>query len=538
MKIARTASTTLLLLSSLLGACDEPSDGDRTTDEEDTEEDGGDIDWPPRRDSGTTGGGSDGGAADAGRDASTTRDASTPSGGDGGVPSLEEGGDCPTPTGPGTMHSQDVTGNETWTAAASPHYITSSIDVEGTLTIEACAKVLLAKDVSLAVGASGNPGGKLITKGTYEPEANGKPEVIKPVTFDSVNDGEFWGSVLVWYQGQIEFHTTALSHGGSVNGAYEGALSARGPNDGSLRRMITAELLVVLESGGDGIHLRSGAGFHETADSAVTVLGTGRQPKPAGVSRAAIYPVYIQPPGVGTLPPGQYFGSTEPELAENDKIYVYSSNSISADEQFHNYGVPYLMDGTFYMRPGAGTTSTLKIDPGVELRFRHDAGSSSSFGMQIGDGAPIDPRCVKLDIQGTAEEPVVFTSNAATPAAGDWMGLYLDCSPPAGNKFTNAYVLYAGGESGTNSYGCGPKDNDAAILITDWRPADAFIQNVDIRDSAGGGIMCGWASSQTGPDLKTGNSFTRIANGCSVSRWRTEEVNYCEGRTDEAPLCL
>ncbi|HKO90305.1 MAG TPA: hypothetical protein VJU61_04085 [Polyangiaceae bacterium] len=537
MKIARTASTTLLLLSSLLGACDEPSDGDRATDEEeDTEEDGGDIDWPPRRDSGTTGGGSDGGTAEAGSDASTTRDASTPSGDGGVVSSLETGGDCPTPTGPGTMHSQNITGSETWTAAASPHYLTSSITVEGTLTLEACAQVLLSKDVSLAVGSSGKPGGKLITQGTYEPEANGKPEVIKPVIFDSANDGEFWGSLLVYYQGEAEFHTTALLHGGSVVGGYEGALAARGPNDGSLRRMITAELLVVLESGGYGINLSSGAGFFETPDSSATVLGAGRQPKPAGAARAPIYPVFVTPPGVGTLPPGQYFGSTEPELAENDKIYVYSARAISADEQFHNYGVPYLMEGTFYMRPPAATTTTLKIDPGVELRFHHDASSNASF--QIGDGAPIDPRCVKLDIQGTAKDPIVFTSNAATPAAGDWMGLYLDCSPPSGNKLTNAYVLYAGGESGTNGYGCGPKDNDAAILITDWRPADAFIQNVDIRDSAGGGIVSGWASNQAGPDLKTGNLFTRIANGCSVSRWRTEEVNYCEGRTDEAPLCL
>jgi hypothetical protein len=139
---------------------------------------------------------------------------------------------------------------------------------------------------------------------------------------------------------------------------------------------------------------------------------------------------------------------------------------------------------------------------------------------------------------GTAQQPIVFTSDAASPAAGDWMGLYLDASPASGNDLRHAQVLYAGGESGTNSYGCGPRDNDAAILITDWKPADAFIQNVEIHHSAAGGIMCGWSSNDAGPDLKDGNTFSNIANDCEVSRWQTEEAVRCPGRTDAAPLCL
>jgi hypothetical protein len=158
--------------------------------------------------------------------------------------------------------------------------------------------------------------------------------------------------------------------------------------------------------------------------------------------------------------------------------------------------------------------------------------------MIIGDGASVDPRPVKLSIQGTVDKPIVFTSDSTTPAAGDWMGLYLDASPPAGNKLTHARILYAGAESGTNSYGCGPKDNDSAILITDWRPDDAFIQGVEIANSAGGGIMCGWDSDSDGPDLKSGNTFTQIASGCAVSRWQNLTGNACPGRTDEAPLCL
>lgn len=541
MKLAPTASAALLMFS-LLGACDESSDDARDDDEEDnrprrdasTDDDV--IDWDDlNRDAG--GGTADAGTADAGSDASTAdaaRDGgSTMPSGDGGMGALSQGGDCPEPSGPGTTHRDNVTGSETWTAADSPHFITTNLSVYGTLTIEACAKVVLSNGVSLAIGGSGIPGGKLITQGTYVPEQNGKPEVIKPVVFDSAKEGDYWGSLVVWYQGEAEFNVTALVHGGSTVGGYNGALAARGPNDGTLRRMLKANTLLILESAGFGLNLSSGAGFYENAEAAISVLGAGRKATPSGPYNP-IYPAIVEPPGVGTLPPGEYYGSTEQELADNDRIYVYASRTINVSEQFHERGVPYTVDGQFYMRPNGA--ATLTIDPGVELRFRRDGNRVS--GMLIGDGASIDPRPVKLDIQGTAEKPIVFTAESKTPVAGDWSGLYLDSSPPAGNKFTYAKVLYAGGESGTNSYGCGPKDNDAAILITDWRPDDAFLQNVEVSHSAGGGIMCGWRSDAAGPDLKTGNSFSNIGNGCAVSRWANVTGVACPNRTEEAPLCL
>jgi len=68
----------------------------------------------------------------------------------------------------------------------------------------------------------------------------------------------------------------------------------------------------------------------------------------------------------------------------------------------------------------------------------------------------------------------------------------LSGSPPSGNKFNYVQIKFAGGNSGHASYGCGPGDNDAALLISDWTPADVFAQNVSISDSAAG------ASSRVG----------------------------------------
>lgn len=543
MRLASTARFTALLLP-LLFACDTPVDSpddgddggrrpapDASTDKKPTK---------PRSDAGQP-------MADAGRmdDAGEPMsDAGAPATGDAGRPTgmdaLAEGGDCPEATGEGTEHATDVTDDETWTAATGPHYVTSTITVKGTLTVEACATVVLSEGVSIYIGSS-TDAGKLITRGIYEEETATKPEVVRPVTFTSAADDEYWGMLFVNGLGTAEFNTTALIRGGdagAVSTSRGGALVARGPNDGTLRRMIAANILLVMESGSFGVTLESGAGFEESASSAMLVEGTGRLPTPAGYGASfdPVYPVFVEPPGVGTLPPGIYYGSTEASFAENDKILVVPRSAIAVDEQFRARGVPYLIHGDFYMRPA--TDATLTIEPGVELRFHVDPNGSNRGRMSIGDGASVDPRPVKLDIQGTADNPIVFTSDAPAPAAGDWVGLYLDASPTTGNKLSHARILYAGADSGTNSYGCGPRDNDAAILITDWRPDDSFIQNVEVRDSAGGGIMSGWASDTEGPDLKSGNVFVDIANGCDVSRWQNASGTACPERTDEAPLCF
>ena len=277
----------------------------------------------------------------------------------------------PRETEPNTR--RNVTGSETWTAATGPHFITSSITVKGTLTVEACATVVLSEGISVYIGSSTDPG-RLITKGIYEEETATDPEVIKPVTFTSAADDEYWGMLFVNGLGEAEFNTTVLIHGGdasAVSTSRGGALVARGPNDGTLRRMIAANILVVVESGSFGVTLESGAGFEESASSAMVVQGTGRLPRPAGYSADydPMYPVFVEPPGVGTLPPGAYYGSTEAEFAENDKILVVPRAAIAVDEQFHERGVPYLVHGDFYMRPAPATDATLTIDPGVELRF-------------------------------------------------------------------------------------------------------------------------------------------------------------------------
>jgi sugar lactone lactonase YvrE len=83
-------------------------------------------------------------------------------------------------------------------------------------------------------------------------------------------------------------------------------------------------------------------------------------------------------------------------------------SDVTADRTLTPDGNPYLMQGNVGVSNGA----TLTLQPGVRIL-------SPGGVLEIGSGA-------KLIAQGTADQPITFTSASATPAAGDWQGLAFD----------------------------------------------------------------------------------------------------------------
>lgn len=73
-------------------------------------------------------------------------------------------------------------------------------------------------------------------------------------------------------------------------------------------------------------------------------------------------------------------------------------------------GKTYLLKGFVYVAGGA----TLKIEPGVVIK-----------GDKASKGSLIITRNGKIDAQGTAAAPIVFTSAEASPNYGDWGGIIL-----------------------------------------------------------------------------------------------------------------
>lgn len=124
--------------------------------------------------------------------------------------------------------------------------------------------------------------------------------------------------------------------------------------------------------------------------------------------------------------------------------------------------------------------ATLTIDPGVVVRF------DGNYSLQI-DG--------KLIAQGTSGNPITFTSNAGTPAPGDWGYILftdtsVDASYSAGGDYADGCIIqhavieYAGGASVTDN---------AALRINGASP---FIDYTTIRHSADSGIRVYYTGAQ------------------------------------------
>jgi predicted small lipoprotein YifL len=81
---------------------------------------------------------------------------------------------------------------------------------------------------------------------------------------------------------------------------------------------------------------------------------------------------------------------------------------------------------------------TLTIQPGAKLSFK------TGRMIYVDEGA--------LIAKGTAGEPIIFTSAAKSPAAGDWQGIVLTAKVMAGNVLDHARIEYAGRK---NTYAAG-----------------------------------------------------------------------------------
>jgi hypothetical protein len=417
-------------------------------------------------------------------------------------------GDCPALTGTGTAHTMNVTADETWTAAASPHVV-SSLRVEANLTLEACAVVVFKKGAELAVGNSGSgKAGKVIASGTFDGTK------LLPVVFRAETAGERWASFFVNETGALDFSYTAVSSGGSKDASStNAAIEARGTQKKPLQKKLRMKYVVIRDSGSQGLTLRGYSAFSDDSEK-LFISGSGAEPE-ADARFLTGFPLDIQPGGVGTIPKDSVLTGNK-----RNAIYIRSVTRLDIDEAFPNRGVPYVFNGAFLMYDLGKSTLTLTIEPGVTMKFEKEG--EGSMGLTLGNKASMAP--VRLIARGTTAAPILLTSAAAMPMAGDWGGIYMANAPADGNVMENVTVEYAGGFTGANGFGCGPGTNVGGLMLIEWRPNDAFVKNCTFRNLIGAGIVSGWLSDEAGPDLSATNTFSNIADvpmqgRCNVTKW-------------------
>lgn len=427
---------------------------------------------------------------------------------------------CATPSGPGTEHKGDITADETWTAAASPHRITFGTRILSTVKVEACATVLVDEGYTITVGDDDKPGA-LVAKGERGVDASGAP-LRRAVTFAASDPQKPWGSIAVDIQGKLDLESTILRDAANERSDQNGggAVVVYGQNKPStLLQSVRVKDVRVENARGFGFNFLTLTGFTDDS-SDLTVTGSGRA--------AAAFPIRMPPGALRTVPPNlQLSGNAA------DEVQIVAANVAMASDTIRARGVPYRVSGRIRVAPEAdGAAVTLTIEAGVTLRFDDDRGDN---GLQIGTS---DVRQGILVAEGTAAAPITFTSAKSPPAAANWKNIYFSHSPSSGNRITHAIIEYAGAPSGAQGYGCGPVENDASILILSARPSDAFIQNTTFRNGGGDtGLLLGWSSDMSGPDFVATNTFTNMPS-CKVSRWRNETGNACPGSVNGSPLCF
>lgn len=139
-------------------------------------------------------------------------------------------------------------------------------------------------------------------------------------------------------------------------------------------------------------------------------------------------------------------GPKEATLAGN----INENRTLSADTL-------YTIDGPVYVGDGA----TLTIPAGTRLEGNVNGSQVAVLAVRQGG---------KINAQGTAQSPIIMTSNSATPAPGDWGGLVI-----CGKAETNLGVNVQAEVTGLTYGGTNPSDNSGVYSYIRLEYAGALI---------------------------------------------------------------
>jgi hypothetical protein len=248
-------------------------------------------------------------------------------------------------------------------------------------------------------------------------------------------------------------------------------------------------------SASQGIYM-VGAGGIDAASSDLVITG------------AQHYPIHAAASVAGSIPTGTYTGNAIDEI----DLEGAGMSAVAQDTTLHDRGVPYHVGDP--QHPGQlviaasqpSSVAKLVIEPNVTLRFEPGGGMF----VQVAQNTL--PATGALVAAGTATAPIVFTSAAATPAAGDWQGIHFNGIPDPADDLDYVRVEYAGGDSSLVGASClypgsPPPKNVAAIRVF-GEPTTAFVHNTTITSSAGHGFDRGWTGDATISFLGDGNTET------------------------------
>ena len=404
---------------------------------------------------------------------------------------------CVAPNGTVVTHTSNINASETWAGNGVTHSVPGSITVgsAAVVTIQPCAYVSMGANATITVVGTA----KLVAAGTSPSQS---------ISFLRASSTAPWGILRgASATSLIDLSFTTLQGGGAFGGQYGNpAIAAFGAGYAPtpVVPVLRVNNVTIDSPQGGGIYLDSGGAF--TSDSTgLTIQG------------APGYALSMVMMALGSIPPGSYAAASN----ANPVVNVIGPNAnVVSDLTIHAALPVRIQTSSFTVRTSSGTNPvTLTVEPGAVIRFPKASVNTPGARVYFGSvGNPPNDLVGVLDAQGTAAQPILFTSGEATPAPGDWAGLYLLAA--TGSRLDHVTVEYAGAFSGFVSTNCRPagSSDDAALIVGDaaqYVPPANLLTNSTIRFSLNHGIDAVWqAPTRNAPDLSATNTFTGNA-GCS-----------------------
>lgn len=345
---------------------------------------------------------------------------------------------------PFTEHTGYIDQAEVWKEGM--HLITGNVYIRhGSLTIEPGAVIHVNKEKSISVGHkdTATPGGALFT-------ANGtaaKPIVFQPSSGQSLA-GE-WGHIFFTDKASANssMDYCDIKFGGKANATWDYEAFTYYTNYGIVHVGKTAVKINNTKISG-------------AANYAVSLSENGYFTAFTGntLSNNVNHPIYIHVNYAHTIGAGNTIQSTK-------GIYVYGQDFMQPSATWRKQNVPYVLVGEKRLLTGQNGPSNLTIEPGTTIALKKSAS------IQVGlysEG--------HLYAEGTASEPIIFTSAEDTKTKGDWFGIY------AWDKSTFKYCRF--------EYG-GGKDfqNYSRILVVS--DAESVVSNCTFTEAPGDALDLG-----------------------------------------------
>jgi hypothetical protein len=414
---------------------------------------------------------------------------------------------CGLENGTIVTHTANVTADETWAGNGTVHLIANTIEIAApaTLTIQKCAIVKLNAAVQIVV--SGNPSGGVATLIAEGDDEGGF------VLFKSATAGQFWGSLVGANKNSIiDLNYSVLDGGGNGGGVARNATITMNGSSTLPDAVLKVIDIQIQDMAGAGIYL-SDAAF--TTDSTLpTIVGSPD------------YAIALSAMALGSIPTYRGGDNTHDEALVVNNANIFDNLTIHKRLPIH-----FKTDGVRVagLAPTFKPNITLTLDAGVVLKFEPLSSTSPPM-VTFGTNGQTTDENAALIANGTATDPVIFTSGAATPAPGDWAGLWLLTSNRS--RLTNVTIEYAGGDADIGPKNCGPIDttihqaarHTAALLVGDgtdqqYVPPAGLITNSTFQNNAGNfAIDSVWEASTFGPSLKATNTFTSPGLFCAQSK--------------------